>query len=345
MQSNTFCVLPWYSQEIKNNQKIACCLLPENHDIGKIKSDLLLGIRTTDCQKCWTIEDQEQDSRRIQENRFLDWKLDQDIGKIQDECINGHSQTLMYQVDLSNLCNQSCVTCNSALSTKWAEVEKKMGIVPAKAYYTELDDLEINFGTAQRINLLGGEPMFDPRSFQLLKKLLDYGNDQCFISFVTNGSVCLNDLQKNILKEFQNLNICFSIDGIGKQFEYMRWPGKWDDLLHNLDQYKTITDNFSVSYTISAVNAIYHDKTTEWFKKENFRYNHNIVYRPYWAALPTMPKEIKQHLRNSDFFRPFTEITGNEISTKDFLDNLKKQDVAKNIALRDYMPELLTIIQ
>jgi MoaA/NifB/PqqE/SkfB family radical SAM enzyme len=130
-----------------------------------------------------------------------------------------------------------------------------MGIVPAKSYYTELDDLEIDFGTAQRINLLGGEPMFDPRSFQLLKKLLDHGNDQCFISFVTNGSVCLNDFQKNILKEFQNLNICFSIDGIGKRFEYMRWPGKWNDLLHNLEQYKTITDNLSVSYTISAVNA------------------------------------------------------------------------------------------
>lgn len=345
MQSNTFCVLPWYSQEIMTKQKTACCLLPKNHDIGKIKSDLLLGVRTTACQKCWTIEDQQQDSRRIQENRFLDWKLNRDIKKIQDECSDGHAQTLMYQIYLSNLCNQSCVTCNSAASTKWAEVEKKMGIVPAKAYRAELDDLEINFRTAQRINLLGGEPMFDPRSFQLLKKLLDHGNDQCFISFVTNGSIHLNDSQKNILRQFQNVNICFSIDGVGKRFEYMRWPGKWDDLLHNLDQYKTITNNFSVSYTISAVNAIYHNETIEWFEKENLRYNHNIVYKPQWAALTTMPKKMKQHLKNNNFFNSFTPITGQEISSEAFMDLMRKQDVAKNITIDNYMPELVTIIQ
>jgi hypothetical protein len=345
MPSNTFCVLPWYSEEIKNQRKTACCLLPDDHDIEKIKSDLLSGVRSDSCQKCWTIEDQKQDSRRIQENRFLDWKLDRDIENIQDDCANGRAQPLMYQIYLSSLCNQACVTCNSSSSTKWAEVEKKMNIIPAKPYYMELDDLKIDFKTVQRINLLGGEPMFDPRSFQLLKKLLDHGNDRCFISFVTNGSVNLSDPQRDLLREFPNLNICFSVDGIGKRFEYMRWPGKWNDLLDNLDQYNTITDNFSVSYTISAVNAIYYDETVEWFEKQNLRFNHNIVYGPIWAALPTMPKEIKQHLRHSDFFRPFTEITESEISTKDFLDNLRKQDIAKNIALRDHMPELLAIIQ
>ena len=297
MHSKTFCVLPWYSEEIRRTDRTPCCLLPENHDIEKIRSDLLSGVRTSACQKCWSIEDQNQDSRRIQENRFLDWKLDRDLVDIQHDCVSGHSKTLMYQIRLSNLCNQACVTCDSAASTKWAEIEKKMNIVPFQSTFLNLDDLKIDFKTAQRINLLGGEPMFDPRSFQLLEKLLDHGNDQCFISFVTNGSVQLNDLQKNILKSFQNLNICLSIDGIGKRFEYMRWPGKWNELLYNLDQYKTITHNFSVSYTISSVNAIYYDETIAWFKQESLRYNHNLVYSPAWASIDMTPTSIKQLLK------------------------------------------------
>ena len=345
MLSKTFCVLPWYSVEINGKNKTPCCLLTKGYNITQVKKDLLSDVPSKACQKCWDIELSGQDSRRVQENRFLDWKLDRDIEEIQNDCIDGHAQTSMYQVTLSNLCNQACVTCNSAASTKWAEIEKKMGMISSSIYRSDLIDHEINFDTVQRINLLGGEPMFDPRSFELLRKLLDHGNDQCFVSFVTNGSVRLTGLQKNTLQKFKNLNICFSIDGIQSRFEYMRWPGKWNTLLKNLDQYKTITDNFSVSYTISAVNAIYYDETVAWFEKENLRYNHNVVYNPQWAGLPNMPVKIKQHLKDHAFFKPFTEITGTELSSKDFLETLTKQDIVKKIKMSDYLAELLSIIQ
>ena len=345
MQSKTFCVLPWYSEEINGTDKSPCCLLPKDHDLVVIKSDLLSGIQSPACQKCWTLEDQKQDSRRIQENRFLDWKLDKDIKSIEQDCITNQNQTLMYQIYLSNLCNQACVTCGSTFSTKWIEIEKKMGVVSSAAYHPDFVEFEIDFKTAQRINLLGGEPMFDPRSFHVLNKLLENNNDQCFISFVTNGSVELNDQQKNVLKAFPNLNICFSIDGIQSRFEYMRWPGKWNTLLKNLDQYQTVTDNFSISYTISAVNAIYYDETIQWFEKENMRYNHNVVYRPQWVGLPNMPVKIKQHLKDHAFFKPFTEITGKELAPENFLERLEKQNIAKKIKMSDYLPELLSIIQ
>jgi hypothetical protein len=57
-----------------------------------------------------------------------------------------------------------------------------------------------------------------------------------------------------------------------------------------------------------------------------------------------MPKKIKQHLKNNGFFNPFTEITGKEISSEDFADNLRKQDLAKNITISYHMPELLRIL-
>jgi MoaA/NifB/PqqE/SkfB family radical SAM enzyme len=344
MLSKTFCVLPWYSEEINGTNKTPCCLLEKNYDIAQIKKDLLSDIRNKACQKCWDIELSGQDSRRVQENRFLDWKLDRDIEKIQHDCINGHAQISMYQVYLSNLCNQACVTCNSGYSTKWVEIEKKMAIVPSLIYDADLFDYEIDFRTVQRINLLGGEPMFDPRSFELLKMLLDHGNDQCFISFVTNGSVRLTKFQKNILEKFKNLNICFSIDGIESRFEYMRWPGRWNKLLENINQYKTITDNFSVSYTISAVNAIYYDETVAWFEQNLLRYNHNIVHHPGWASLDTAPLSVKRHIENHRFLKDFARVTGSELSNCDFKKILIRQDVAKKIDFKNYLPELSNLL-
>jgi len=344
MLSKTFCVLPWYSVEINGKNKTPCCLLEKGYDITQVKKDLLSDIPSKACQKCWDIELSGQDSRRVQENRFLDWKLDRDIEQIQNYCINGRAQTSMYQVYLSNLCNQACVTCNSAASTKWAEVEKKMGMISSSIYRSDLIDHEINFDTVQRINLLGGEPMFDPRSFELLRTLLDHGNDQCLISFVTNGSVRLTDLQKNTLQKFKNLNICFSIDGIGSKFEYMRWPGQWNKLLENINQYKTVTDNFSVSYTISAVNAIYYDETVAWFDENSLRYNHNIVHHPVWASLDFAPISIKENIVDHGFLKNFVRFTGNELSNSDFENTLIKQDKAKKINFRDYLPELFNLL-
>jgi hypothetical protein len=51
---DTFCVLPWYSLELPANSP--CCLLPKNIDIAQVKKDLLTGIKSPACSKCWQIE-------------------------------------------------------------------------------------------------------------------------------------------------------------------------------------------------------------------------------------------------------------------------------------------------
>ena len=123
-------------------------------------------------------------------------------------------------------------------------------------YQIDLDAADINYGSAKRVGLLGGEPLFDPKTFEILQKLIDHNNTSCFISLITNGSIHLNAKQLDLLNQFTDLNICISIDGVGPVFEYMRWPGKWSNLLENILQYKSITKNISVSYTISSLNAM-----------------------------------------------------------------------------------------
>lgn len=343
-KSPYFCVLPWYSSELNGPQNIPCCWMAKNYNLETVKKDLLEGVRTSACKECWNLEDRAEDSRRLQENRFLDYKLNRDIELIEQDCWEGKNKTLMYQIMLSNLCNQACVTCNARASTKWGQLISQQTKRPVVVRESPL--LDINYSDAKRLYILGGEPLFDPRSLEILENLIRHNNTDCFISFVTNGSVTLSADLEEMLTNFADLNICVSVDGIESRFEYMRWPGNWATLTKNIDQYRRISrGNISVSYTISSVNAIYYDETVDWFRQQNLQYTHNIVTDPNWASLINMPVELKNYLKDYPFFKAWTEINGNEISLETLAAELEKQDRMKKISLNNYMPELWRVLK
>ena len=340
---NTFCVLPWYSVELPKNSP--CCLLPKNANVDQIKNDLLAGIKPEACTKCWAVEDAGNPSRRQLENQFLDYKLNRNLNLIQQDCIDGKNIPLLYQLTTSNLCNQACVSCDSNLSSKWADVKRKNNLPAMTPVSLNIENLDINYAQARRISLIGGEPLFDPKTFKILQNLIDINNTDCFVTLVTNGSIKLNSLHVDMLKKLTDLNICISIDGTDTVFEYLRWPGKWTKLVENIDHYRSITPNISVSYTISALNVLYYDQTVDWFKKNNLRYNHNVVQFPQWLAVKNMPVELKHYLKNHDFFKDFCKITGNEIKKEKFLNYLVQQDKMKKTDHLTALPELCRILQ
>jgi len=340
---DTFCVLPWYSLELP--LKSPCCLLPRDTDVDQLKHDLLSGIKSPACTKCWTIESYGNKSRRQFENEFLDYKLNLDLISIQNDCRTKKIDPILYQITTSNLCNQACVSCNSTFSSKWNEIERKMGQQPMPLRSVELSNLDINYSTAKRVSLLGGEPLFDPTTFEILEELIRHKNTDCYISIVTNGSITLKQQQLDLLSKFTDLNICVSIDGVGPKFEYLRWPTKWSMLLNNLKQYHAITKNISISYTISSINALYYNETVEWFTNNNLRYNHNIVSFPNWLSLKNMPSEFKQRLfKNKNFISNYCDITGEEISIELVKSQILNQDRVKKISIRNYMPEAADLL-
>jgi molybdenum cofactor biosynthesis enzyme MoaA len=339
---DTFCVLPWYSLELPSNSP--CCLLPKNTNIEQLKQDLLAGIKSDSCKKCWFIEATGNMSRRQLENQFLDHKLNRDLSKIQKDCVDNKNNTLLYQLTTSNLCNQACVSCGSGASTKWAELNRKNNLHYVKHTKLDIGSLNIDYAQMQRLSLLGGEPLFDSRTYDILQNLVDHNNTDCFITLVTNGSIQLNSLQVNLLKKFTGLNICISIDGIESAFEYLRWPGNWKNLINNLNHYQEITSNISISYTISSLNTLYYDQTTEWFNKNNLRYNHNIVEFPNWLSVKNMPIEFKELLKNHRFFKDHCVVNGQENSLSDLRNHVLQQDQLKKISIQDYMPEVAKLI-
>lgn len=340
-----FCVLPFFGTEVPGN--VACCIMSPDYDINEVRQDMLNGVKTSACDVCWKLENQGIKSDRNIKNETLDFYFNKDIKLLFDDCVKNKNSIIHYKIDTNNTCNSTCVTCNSEASSAWAQLERKNGVTPKDTWNLKLTDLDnsIDYCNAKSINFRGGEPFLSSTNFDILEKLIAVGNTDCFISFTTNGSSSLSDYQKKLISKFKNVNFCFSIDGVGPVFEYLRFPLKWDTLQENFRYCQQNSILVSVSYTVSNLNILYHNQTVKWFNENNINFLTNPVRIPNWFSPASLPLKIKEYIRNyhpsslSDLLLQ-NHSAADEHNYKLFCKKIKEQDCWKNISLKDYLPEL-----
>ena len=353
---NNFCVLPWFGRELNwNNQHDThCCLLPREYNIKKIQQEMLEGKRPQECQKCWNLEDQQLTSDRQLKNAALDWYWDRDLQFIKQDAGQGLEKTLMLKLMTSYTCNATCVSCSSGSSSSWAQLDRKENpkLKVKKYQFIDLEKVykEVDFSSLVTLTLLGGEPLYERKNFEVLEKLLELGNSQCFISMVTNGSVAISEDYKKILSKFKNLNFCVSIDGTGPVFEYLRYPLDWSLLEENLKFFCELTDLVSANYTLSNLNVLYHNETVAWFNDQKIEYANNPIYRPDWLQPRALPTHVKQHLKTVLNSMDYDTYIGDyhtdtdQNNFEEFLKQIKRQDNLKGISIKNYLPELCELI-
>lgn len=315
---------------------------------------MIQGERPIECQKCWDLEDNGIKSDRQVKNAELDWYMDRDLEFVKQDAVSGKNNILMLKLFTSYICNATCVSCNEHFSSSWHQLNKKtFNIAPEKKYkFVDVDSVKqhVNFKELVSLSLLGGEPLYEKKNFDLLEHMIDIGNDKVFISIVTNGSVSLSDRQKNILSKFKNLNFSVSIDGTEKVFEYLRYPLKWDQLTKNISFFRGLTDNISSNYTISNLNILYHNDTVNWFNQQKLVFSNSPVYYPSWLQPRALSLEIKNYLKTVLCETDYNMFIGNSHCDQDqqnfetFLKEIKKQDAAKHISINNYLPELAQMI-
>lgn len=344
-KSQSFCVLPFYSYELNSPQdkkNIYCCRLPPGTNIDDIRNDILQNQKNPGCNSCWKLEDQGQLSERNLHNSALDFYWDRDIESIEKDVFHGIYTTKIVKIPTSNLCNGTCVTCGPSLSSAWMKLENR----PINYKTLSLEDLShIQWKDIISLSFVGGEPLLEKVNFQILEKILDFGNDRCFINIVTNGSVSLSPGQVDLLKKFENINLCLSIDGIGKRFDYLRFPLKWSDLIKNLETFRQITENISVSCMISNISIFYLDETLNWFRSENLRYLCKQIIEPYYFSPGNLPDPVKNQLlddtENFDEMKSF--LNCGQFSDENWQrcqQEITRQDFLKKISIEDFLPDI-----
>jgi len=163
-----------------------------------------------------------------------------------------------------SICNLACVTCGPDASTRW---QKELGIPITPGNPREIDQDTIT--TARKMTgvvICGGEPMLNFNSQTMLENLR---SDQ-IVRVHFNGTVMPRQSFMDQSARFKQIQYCFSIDGVGKRFEYLRWPAQWDQVVQNvLWLVETAPDNieFSVNITISQLNQHYQNEIVDWIKQ------------------------------------------------------------------------------
>lgn len=256
-------------------------------------------------------------------------------------------------------CNLACRTCGTHSSTYWQKHLKEHGKWDQQVFTPKSKEEVINalskldLSKLRMLVFCGGETLLGQEYWDVAKWVIDQipnAKEQFTLCFQTNGT------QPVQIKNFEIIEKCFlvklhiSADGIGNQFEYLRWPASWPQVVNNLNNIRnTVPSNvmFLIEETISIFNLPYIDQTGEWCK-QNFATNregdlidhtrhlargmfglHNLS-QEYWEAMSKT--KCKNLLPESFVERPD--------SIQEMLNTIDQFDALRDQKFSEFFPEV-----
>ena len=197
---------------------------------------------------------------------------------------------------ISNVCNLRCRSCNGADSStlsiegkRYAEIpEWKNNFYVGNSKRKQFTDEQIEqivewSGNLKRLEIYGGEPFLDDKTFILLDKIVKTGRaNQIQINVSTNITHRLDPDKIDILKCFADVNINLSIDSWADKFEYLRYGGKWEEVYQNIHWFKQLPFSLLPVCTVTSMNVYYIAELAENLYNE-------FKLKPYYI-LSTYPK-------------------------------------------------------
>ena len=272
----------------------------------QLRNNLKSGIKDKACAHCWKQEQMGLESLRLQSNR---------------EYFAGNGLNTV-DIKTSNLCNLQCRMCtplNSHSLMKdynyFVSIGKKSEIrLLTNNAFRESDPLDIEdsiqykwlLDNTDKIKVLkasGGEPFYDKRIIKLLEAYKENGHDKdTILAFHTNAT-CFSDEILELIKGFDNRHT-FSVDAIGKLYDYVRYPATFNILEKNIARYQETINYKDLDFNIvvSAYNVLQLSYIWMWCKKVEPKctVTFSEVYpRNRAIGLQSLPIRILNQARNS----------------------------------------------
>lgn len=297
--------------EIKNGERIR-----------KMRLSMLNNERPPDCNTCWVKEDMGASSRRTVTNRMYQDEFTRETAAAHtDE--NGYTdwQPSYWDLRFGNLCNLKCVMCHPASSNQWYEdyvllngtntfgdsgIKVKLDKIGNRfrdqGQYDWWNNpefwnrLEAKIPYLKQVYLVGGEPMLIEPHYDFLQKIIDSGRaGEVTLEYDTNLTN-VHERALDLWRHFKKIWLRISIDDHGEQFDYVRFPSKWNSVVSNLDRVRG--DNVKMDFTVTwqLLTAF----TTPTLLKFLDQYPGNksvrILSQPSYFDVKILPEHTKQIL-------------------------------------------------
>ncbi len=288
--SKVFCMAPWIQLHAQTNGKVApCCMssIKNGNEIGdlninpslldswnsenmkKLRLDMLSGNKNSICDNCYDYEKLGRSTERHYYNRDFQNYFSRVKDTNSDGAVNNNTVPII-DIRFSNKCNYKCRICNSDYSTLWYDEEIKLGkSVNPLSKEIKVAANEIKFWesfkallpTVKRLHFAGGEPLFMDEHYATLEHLIAIGNKNVNLTYNTNFST-LRYKRYNVVdlwKNFRQVDIWASLDGMGPQGDYQRKGQKWETIEENIRIIQQECENvvFGVNVTVSIFNIMH----------------------------------------------------------------------------------------
>lgn len=230
-----------------------------NSSLSEIRDALNNGIRHPACKTCWYYEDIGNISKRQKHSKPSDTTVS------------------FLDLRLTNKCNLKCKMCGTHSSDQWVnyglELEKEKGIdtisrhsVPDSYPVEHMLNLVLKSPNLKHIRFAGGEPFIMPEVEKFIDGLINENKTNIHLDFITNVTAVKPKVIEK-LQKFERVVINCSIDGVGEEFEYQRYPAKWETIEKNfktLLNYRTRDLIVTLVPCVGILNTLTIDKFLEW---------------------------------------------------------------------------------
>jgi MoaA/NifB/PqqE/SkfB family radical SAM enzyme len=247
LTNKSFCPIPWTGFYVDISGDVKNCIC-SYESIGNLKEnsieEILLGEKNTQikteilnksepysCGYCYSL-DKNKKSLNVVSSRVYYMR---ELKTVPIDTYDSPDNFQLNQIDVrwSNLCNHACVYCGPLLSSKWA-AELNLPIErPNVERQQELKKyIFSNIHQLKNVYLAGGEPLLMKENEEFLAELLKHNPD---VSLRVNTNLSTTNTKVlRLITQFKNVHWTVSAESVGKQFEYIRYGGIWDDFLQNL---------------------------------------------------------------------------------------------------------------
>lgn len=281
-----------------------------------LRSTMQQGQLHTACGLCYQDEQRGAVSERIR--YWLDYP-DQEFDRFLQQW---HSDVFEIKVKFSNLCPMACRSCDGAESSTYAQITQDHSVYEHIRQDFTLDNgnwHEVQQSVMQVANsyarpvlhLIGGEPLVQPGCERLMSWMQQ--QDLCSrfeLRLTTSWAVNLSNEFLSLMKHFRHVTFLLSIDSTGANYQYVRWPVKWEKVERNLEKLIQIRPTLQSSSVhlvpvFSLNNAFYIKDYLDYFK--DWQEQHQIpvvisnqhLYQPEHLQLEILPEPYRQELSES----------------------------------------------
>lgn len=335
-------------------------------ELNQLRQEFINGNRPAVCHRCWAEEDAGKESLRQRQFQYFP-------NDYTDYILTGQwkqgPKTAVFKT--SNVCNLACRSCggwDSNFYTKEGEYyrdlyDTQLDGKPHNRFIPLLGPKHIDFmqyteiaQNLEKIDFFGGEPFLNTSQLDFLEWLVNQGLSKNITLFYSTN--CTNKPTPRLQRawdKFKRIEISVSIDGLGKEFEYLRWPGKWSEceevLDHILDLKNTLNaEVFTMAgLTVSLLNITTVDQTHQWLQDKIGQVYVNMVNFPDYLALHSAPDYVKSYVRSNVKHQEslgYIDINpSNPKAWKQFIIWMKRQDLYRNQNFETTFPEFYKLIK